>query len=489
MWNGVIGVFLKKLIIENFKSYRGYNEFDFNSGVNYIVGNNNAGKTTIFNAIDFLINGGSKKDFITNGLETEDVTVEAIFQFQSDSENIPSKYSKYVDNNEIKLKRSSKVEIITQNGKNTELNIKKILTYNPNAEEDKVYGGQYENPSGIDSTIKEMISIEPVYADIHNDDVINFGSTKITGKLIKGAIGDFEESNQYKNFKIAHEAAFGDNGLQGRLSDLSGEISDIIKSQFGDAEIDFDFNIPDTQDLIKKGTIKITENDNTTDAKDNGNGMQRALALALIQKYSTSKNKDSSLLFLIDEPELYLHPLAQDNLLNSFNRISDQNQFFITTHSPYILRHYRSNKDKINIVFKNGTENRTIEKNELIMQPTSISEITYRAFGVPTAELHSQLFTKIYMDWVKNDDTNTNHSLNEFDKYLEKNGVKKDNYYSKRYNGNKFKNPILVTLPYRIRNTIDHPEVTEFEKNPKINDNDLKESINILSDFIKRMGL
>lgn len=480
-------MFIKKLIIENFKSYKGYNEFNFNSGVNYIVGNNNTGKTTIFNAIDFLINGGSKKeDFITNGLDEEDVTVEAWFKFKNDSENIPPKYSKYIDNNEIRLKRSSKKSTITQNSKKTELNIRKILTYNPHPEEDGVDEPRYENPSGIDSTIKEMISIEPVYADIQNDDILNFGSTKITGKLISSAIGDFEESDLYKKFKIAHEDAFGDKGLQERLSNLSRDITDIIKNQFGNAEIDFDFNIPKTQDLIKQGTIKVTENDNTTDAKDNGNGMKRALALALIQKYSTSNNKDSSLLFLIDEPELYLHPLAQDNLLESFNKISDQNQFFITTHSPYILRHFRNDKDKINIIFKDGTENRTIEKKELILHPTSISEITYRAFGVPTAELHSQLFTKIFMDWIKNVASN-DHSLKNFDDYLEENGISKNSPFSARMHGKKFKDPKYVTLPYRIRNTIDHPEVTECNKNPKINDKDLKESINLLSDFIKRM--
>ena len=46
-------MYISRIKIKNFKSFKGINEINFSSGVNYLVGNNNAGKTTVFQAIDF----------------------------------------------------------------------------------------------------------------------------------------------------------------------------------------------------------------------------------------------------------------------------------------------------------------------------------------------------------------------------------------------------------------------------------------------------
>ncbi|MDU4093368.1 MAG: AAA family ATPase, partial [Pantoea sp.] len=62
-------MFIKKLKIENFKGYHGTeNELEFNipdgatagSGLNVFVGENNAGKSTVFEVIDFIKDGTKK---------------------------------------------------------------------------------------------------------------------------------------------------------------------------------------------------------------------------------------------------------------------------------------------------------------------------------------------------------------------------------------------------------------------------------------------
>lgn len=45
---------IKKLEIENFRSYYKYNVFEFNIRLNLIIGANGDGKTTLFDAIDWL---------------------------------------------------------------------------------------------------------------------------------------------------------------------------------------------------------------------------------------------------------------------------------------------------------------------------------------------------------------------------------------------------------------------------------------------------
>ena len=46
------------------------------------------------------------------------------------------------------------------------------------------------------------------------------------------------------------------------------------------------------------------------------------------------KNKGKNITYLIEEPETFLHPSAQEDLLNAFRDLSSDNQIIITTHSP-----------------------------------------------------------------------------------------------------------------------------------------------------------
>ena len=57
-------MYISKLKLNNFKGFAGELEFNFSEGINFLVGNNNCGKTTIFRAIEFLQNGGNEEDFI-----------------------------------------------------------------------------------------------------------------------------------------------------------------------------------------------------------------------------------------------------------------------------------------------------------------------------------------------------------------------------------------------------------------------------------------
>lgn len=73
-------MYISKIKLSNFKSFRGKHTIDLSKGVNFFVGNNNCGKTTIFKAIEFIQSGKNKFDFITKGFETENVSVEVEFK-------------------------------------------------------------------------------------------------------------------------------------------------------------------------------------------------------------------------------------------------------------------------------------------------------------------------------------------------------------------------------------------------------------------------
>jgi predicted ATP-dependent endonuclease of OLD family len=64
-----------------------------------------------------------------------------------------------------------------------------------------------------------------------------------------------------------------------------------------------------------------------------GTGYRRLFMVARF-RYLAEKNKGKNIIYLIEEPETYLHPSAQEDLLTAFRDLSDDNQIIVTTHSP-----------------------------------------------------------------------------------------------------------------------------------------------------------
>ena len=99
-------MYISKIRLVNFKSFKGEHIIEFSEGINFFVGNNNCGKTTIFKAVEFIQSGKNKLGFITQGIESENVAVEVEFRgadlsdiINDDNLNL-NKYSEYVINNE-----------------------------------------------------------------------------------------------------------------------------------------------------------------------------------------------------------------------------------------------------------------------------------------------------------------------------------------------------------------------------------------------------
>ncbi|MFH4442555.1 ATP-dependent nuclease [Lactobacillus helveticus] len=490
-------MYIKKMVLHNFKSFSSNNsedediEIPFASGVNYLVGNNNVGKTTILNALDFLTTGGKKENVITKGHEQENVSVTIVIDNVNPFAGSLKKYNPYINNHQLILKRSSEENTVKQGKdgkeKNVKFDIKKVRVFN-------YQKNQFENPTGIGNTITDLIDPQIVYADMHNEDYQNFGTTKTTGKLIQIITKEFQTGPEFVALKEAHKKAFGDNGIQKYLNDTERNIDEILNDQFGDSKMEFKFDFPNVNDLIKKGNILSTENGIETDISEKGNGLQRALALAIIQVYSKVSTKDENTQFLIDEPEIYLHPKAQDKLIDSLVNLSKNgDQVFITTHSPYILRHYREDNDSIIVLSlkKEGNQKEIDFVDSLLFSHTSIGEVTYKAFGVPNVDLHQLLFTKIYIYWIRNKKTKDS-SLSAFDNDFLQSECNKQSLplqsYFPRVRG-KWKAEQQRTIPYIVRNEIDHPETLDDPNRNVWNEDNLKQSIDCLLVIYKGLNI
>lgn len=310
------------------------------SGLNILVGKNNSGKSTLFEAIDFLRNGVSStvniSELKNNRHPNEEIEVEITF-----SEGI----TEIVDNFSQENKKETFKKYIY---KENETEYIKIIRSSSNPKEVKFWDSikkEFKNETGIDAPMKKLFELNFVWADTNPNDAVKFGATTICGNLLKEIVTDFEETDEYKGFKENFHNTFNDDktGLKAKLKEIEEKTQKIFLEQFGEAKISFHFDEPKVDSFFKNTKIKVHDGEETF-MEEKGSGMQRSVALALLQVYAEklSENKDNNkvlkpVYLFIDEPEVCLHPQAQKKLLSALLEISKSRQVFISTHSPYFI--------------------------------------------------------------------------------------------------------------------------------------------------------
>ncbi len=99
----------------------------------------------------------------------------------------------------------------------------------------------------------------------------------------------------------------------------------------------FDFSAYDPSNYFRTLRIHPTEEGETRAYEELGTGQQQILALSFAHAYAKSF-LGQGLIFILDEPEAHLHPLAQKWLAKKmFKMAEDGLQIVLTTHSPYFV--------------------------------------------------------------------------------------------------------------------------------------------------------
>lgn len=340
-------MFLRTLHVKNFKAIVD-ETIDFQvpdaktngGGLNILVGPNNSGKSSLFEALEFLRNS-TKKDLnqIVNKkafLADQEMFVEVIFSgnitsvvegfSQKNKKDLLKKYIYTEDGQEyLKLKRGSS-------------DLKELACWSQSE-------GVYKNETGIAAPVQKLFETNFVWADTNPHDQTSFGATTICGNLLKEIMRGFENTSEYSKFKAEFHKTFNDEAgaLRKQLAEIEKRTQEIFEEQFGKAKISFHFDELKVDSFFKNTKIRIDDG-NDTFMEEKGSGMQRSVALALLQVYAekiVAHPEDIDLtkpfFLFIDEPELCLHPQAQKKLLKAIEDIARTRQVFITTHSSYFI--------------------------------------------------------------------------------------------------------------------------------------------------------
>lgn len=153
-------------------------------------------------------------------------------------------------------------------------------------------------------------------------------------------VGSTDFQNQFK--PIATESLNNNSELTEQIetnvkTDLENEFNEItrlMQKNVPDLErINTDVNC-NWKNLVKFDlSLKFSSEAFDIPVSHKGTGFKRLLMVAYFEYLAQKQNKKNQI-FGIEEPETYLHPELQFDLLSSIITLSDDSQFFLTTHSP-----------------------------------------------------------------------------------------------------------------------------------------------------------
>ncbi|GAA1420650.1 ATP-dependent nuclease [Corynebacterium durum] len=476
-------MYIKRIKMHNIRGLRGTTTVDLSPGLNYLVGENNVGKSTILFAIEYLRNGTNNNEqiYTTNSNESQvivDLSGDDLEEMlgNEDFNKLQDflwcdQQSKDLSKSKIlRVRRQSNQETVQQGKKKVNIDAKKITFWNPKS-------SQFEAITGIDTKFKSLLDLNFIYADDAPEAHVNMGTSKTLGKLISAAISDIDKCKPWLNFTEAHKALFtqqGEGTVQNALQELSTEISEVITEQYGKATARFNFEVPDPTSLLKSGQVLLSSNINNegeTPLENKGTGLQRAFMLALLQVFGQKSQKRGSsgyqkMIFGLDEPETWLHPRAQLSLAKAIRGIADNQQVLLITHSPYMIQGFEENDSYTMLVMKNESGTPKIkthdELNTCQLPYVSWNAINYYAFMIPSIEFMDELYGHFQNLCLQKDSAREKDIVTK----LEELGISSSlQWYNNR--DNKYYNVPNVVY---VRNSVHHPENT---KNPRYNNQQL----------------
>ncbi len=350
------------ITIRNFRGIKNVEKIKCGS-INTIVGRNDAGKSTLIKGLNTFFNEKIKPEDIFQG-KSEDESTEILIRFDTiptvndlaldaDGKIAISKVFYFDKNGRAKVetyyicndivhptvkncwgvKEDDLNKYITDLGAQFTrsgrgvTNLSKIeriqeLTISlPRTEQ------RYKADEFLKNIAKQYIEVElPIFSIFEAEQNLNIGATDFQSQFKQLTVASLEKNKELTN-KIEEEVT----------SDLKTEF-DVIATFMQKNVPEIDKIEPRVNcnwgNLVKFDLdLKFKNERYSVPISNKGTGFKRLLMVAYFEYLATRQTAQHQI-FAIEEPETYLHPSLQEDLLSSILTISQNSQFYITTHSP-----------------------------------------------------------------------------------------------------------------------------------------------------------
>ena len=367
---------ITQVIIKNWRSIK-YVDFKTDA-MNIFVGANNAGKTNIMSAINFLL--GDRYPMPANLLDSDyflcDKQRDIFIQIDFESEEY------------------SRIDFDTSREKYAL----------------KAYGKDGRQSYGFNN--EHRASLAFAYVDANRSFEKQFGSSRwsLFGQAIRIlhanllAQCDDRLPSLRDRLEQAHELLKTDLYLT-----FEKEIREAFRDQLKTSRYDlqFEFRTIDETNLYRTLFPTLSERNKSKSTSETGSGVRNLLVLALFHAFARAF-KGGAILG-IEEPELFLHPHAQRSLMGQFESlVAEGNQLFVSSHSSAFLDITRPERiivvetrldeeGEYSTLVRTTTQSILLAKRQQLHPSVQMNENTMRAFlrNIRTAEMAEPYFSRL----------------------------------------------------------------------------------------------
>lgn len=352
---------IAKIIIKNFKSFKS-ESIDFKN-LMILIGENNSGKSNLLKALDLFFSAVKKLE----GHYFNDIKEKIVIQIAFDNLNPEEKkvYAKYLldDGETVILKKEYFFEmeeaqkffaVVLKEKLEEKKDVIKIIDekeiqfpLSPNKE----YYWKL-NPFGWRSVftayLPDFLYI-PAVKDVKEEEKIT--TTSRFGKLVDSMLANVLENKSLQEVYEKFAALLmGTNGQQSgrieQLKEFEEMLSEKLTAHMKGTSVKLEISPPSLKEVFQSGTRILVDDGVLTAIETKGHGMQRSVIFVIFRAYAellkrertkTGRQKTHSLIFGVEEPELYLHPQMQRTMFSVLKEISESDQVIFSTHSSFFV--------------------------------------------------------------------------------------------------------------------------------------------------------
>lgn len=221
----------------------------------------------------------------------------------------------------------------------------------------------FQNPGGIPGNVLKMLPrFLMIPVDISTSEIQGNGSGvlgKTLGELfetVRENSDNFKEAQTHlQNLAKELDPKDGDSEFGKMMTDLNM----VLESVFPDTKLHATTSLSDPTSLKPTFNVEMSSNIKTS-VEYQGTGMIRAAVFGMLryrQKWLSLREDDHarSLIICFEEPEIYLHPSAANQMREAIYDLSTSNsQIIASTHSPYLIDISKKPKQVLNRLYNCG---------------------------------------------------------------------------------------------------------------------------------------
>ncbi len=354
-------MYIKELKINRFRSIKELS-LDFNKGLNILIGENNAGKTAIIDALRLCLGYGSIRrdiyfskecDFYINKSDPKDAKNETIFDlhFEIEDDLEPVIYREL-----LAIDENDKADL--------QLHLKYYLD-EKNKLKYKVWGGTNEGQQ-ISTEILQLINYVHLDALRDAEQFLKpfrdsklarlYGDTQSHTEAEKQALATevrtVLKGDKWKDFITKGKEKVNEHLGRTTFLDKKQEIEVTFSGlEFGDILNNLHVQLPFFSEEVLK--LDPSNEQKYLSIWQNGLGYNNLIYIATVLgdiKQKKEIEPEAYFSLLIEEPEAHLHPQLQDLFFNYLNELATDKDFqiFVSSHSPTITA--KADLNSINVL-------------------------------------------------------------------------------------------------------------------------------------------